>query len=439
MDQENTTSFSLSFSFTFTFINLFQLFSSIIYTRTPFTFLFVYKIMPNYSKKMNGNHENTTAVYHHRQQSNDNDCIRASSSSIPVKRPRAPIACFRCHHKKVRCDGVHPSCTRCASTGILCAYPTSRRSRTTQPTTNIDPYINNLSHLEDRIRRIESDMENQRVMIQSIIHQDPSLVSNDPASHSQNTSSLLHKLASKMLHTESEVQDSRSILAQLRLRGEQRILRNKRKAAKSHHERSNTKLNTNKIKKQENYCNTDPAKIEPHTVSSTDPTYFQDMMIDQADMDWMLFAQQQQQQQQQQQSLNGMQDWSNHQDPAAYYTLLPVTSHQQQSTDNALIPQETVPFSTTDMVVNAANHPFVSSQVAPTSFHSISTPSTNDSNTSRISSTTTCSSSSLTTTTTTDSCDNPLLFAIMKNTNNHGGNLTTTVQTTSRVLKNEEK
>ncbi|KAI8639945.1 hypothetical protein BD408DRAFT_420597 [Parasitella parasitica] len=140
-----------------------------------------------------------------------NENTKTKSSN---KRPRAPIACFRCHHKKVRCDGVHPNCTRCMSTGVLCAYPSSRRSRTTQPT-NVDPFIDNLSHLEARIRRIESDLANQRSMVHSIVN---SPISNDD-------------LESKMVKTEMEVQDSRSILAQLRLRGEQRISRNKRAAA----------------------------------------------------------------------------------------------------------------------------------------------------------------------------------------------------------------
>ncbi|KAK4516841.1 Bifunctional purine biosynthesis protein PurH [Mucor velutinosus] len=140
-----------------------------------------------------------------------NEPTKTKSSS---KRPRAPIACFRCHHKKVRCDGAHPNCTRCLSTGVLCAYPSSRRSRTTQPT-NVDPFIDNLSHLEARIRRIESDLANQRSIVYSI-------VSSPMADNSE--------LESKMIKTELEVQDSRSILAQLRLRGEQRISRSKRAA-----------------------------------------------------------------------------------------------------------------------------------------------------------------------------------------------------------------
>jgi hypothetical protein len=118
-----------------------------------------------------------------------------------TKRPRAPIACFRCHHKKVRCDGARPNCTRCLSTGVLCAYPNARKSRTTQPT-NIDPFIDNLSQLEARIRQIELDLESQKSMVQSILSKD-----------SLNTNL-----------TKPEIQDSKTMIA----RGEQRTIKEKR-------------------------------------------------------------------------------------------------------------------------------------------------------------------------------------------------------------------
>jgi hypothetical protein len=102
---------------------------------------------------------------------------------------------------------------------VLCAYPSSRRSRNTQPT-NIDPFIDNLSQLEGRIRQIESVLESQRSIIQEIVSGD------DKSEKILDIS--LSKLVSQMRKTEDEVQDSRSILAQLRLRGEQRIAKSKR-------------------------------------------------------------------------------------------------------------------------------------------------------------------------------------------------------------------
>ncbi|ORX61473.1 hypothetical protein DM01DRAFT_1380366 [Hesseltinella vesiculosa] len=84
-----------------------------------------------------------------------------------MKRPRAPIACIRCHYKKVRCDGEQPNCSRCSSSGILCAYPKNRRSRNSQ-TTNVDPFVNNLSQLEIKIRQIEADLKSQRHWFSSL-------------------------------------------------------------------------------------------------------------------------------------------------------------------------------------------------------------------------------------------------------------------------------
>ncbi|KAI8885138.1 hypothetical protein K501DRAFT_293628 [Backusella circina FSU 941] len=141
-----------------------------------------------------------------------------------MKRPRAPIACYRCHHKKVRCDGVHPNCTRCQSTGILCAYPSSRRSRNTQPT-NVDPFIDNLSQLEALIRRIETDLESQRQLLRTVCASNADVTDHTSAEKSSST------LTTRMLKTEKDLQESRSIVAQLRLRGEQRAARGRRAAA----------------------------------------------------------------------------------------------------------------------------------------------------------------------------------------------------------------
>lgn len=92
---------------------------------------------------------------------------------------------------------------------MLCAYPSSRRSRNTQPT-NVDPFIDNLSQLEARILKIENDLESQRTLVQSVCSIDDTLYT-------------------RVLQTEKELYESRSIVAQLRLRGEQRV---KKRAAK---------------------------------------------------------------------------------------------------------------------------------------------------------------------------------------------------------------
>ncbi|KAI9283304.1 hypothetical protein BY458DRAFT_427868 [Sporodiniella umbellata] len=153
-----------------------------------------------------------------------------------MKRPRAPIACYRCHHKKVRCDGIHPNCTRCLSTGVLCAYPSSRRSRNTQPT-NVDPFINNLSQLESKIRKIETDLESQRNLVHTLCGENGKIDKTGASA-----------LTSRIGKTEKDLQESRSIVAQLRLRGEQRAARGRRAAAAaaaSGHEKNSGKKSNN--------------------------------------------------------------------------------------------------------------------------------------------------------------------------------------------------
>lgn len=128
---------------------------------------------------------------------------------------------------------MHPNCTRCLSTGVLCAYPSSRRSRNTQPT-NVDPFIDNLSQLEARIRRIETDLESQRALVRSVCSNDLGTANSSMMDGSPTTSSRTNTnnaLTSRMLKTEKDLQESRSIVAQLRLRGEQRAARGRRAAA----------------------------------------------------------------------------------------------------------------------------------------------------------------------------------------------------------------
>ncbi|GAN07084.1 hypothetical protein MAM1_0147d06574 [Mucor ambiguus] len=177
----------------------------------------------------NNNHTNSTTTASSTNKksnpANSNGDTNTMTRMHPsMKRPRAPIACYRCHHKKVRCDGEHPNCTRCLTTGVLCAYPSSRRSRNTQPT-NVDPFIDNLSQLEARIRRIETDLESQRALVRTVCSNDP-LMGGDITSKNNNAT-----LTSRMLKTEKDLQESRSIVAQLRLRGEQRAARGRRAAA----------------------------------------------------------------------------------------------------------------------------------------------------------------------------------------------------------------
>ncbi|ORY93397.1 hypothetical protein BCR43DRAFT_517633 [Syncephalastrum racemosum] len=173
-----------------------------------------------------------------------NDFIKQEEEDEPIKRPRTSIACIRCHHKKVRCDGRRPTCSRCSSTTDgLCAYPTCRRSRNTQPT-SVDPFIDDLSQLEARIRHIETDLDNLR----------KSQTKNDCTTHTSQQD---------LESTEQQVADSRSILARLRLVGEQRLKRrdvHKRKAT-THYQRHT----------RSHHANSPPVKQSSHPLPQSSP------------------------------------------------------------------------------------------------------------------------------------------------------------------------
>lgn len=110
----------------------------------------------------------------------------------------------------------------------MCAYPSSRRSRTTQPT-NVDPFIDNLSHLEARIRRIESDLEKQRNVIKSITPS-PNMIETKLDRHKAISTKVLN---SKSIKTDKDAQESRSTLTQQRIPGEQRLPKSKRPSSET--------------------------------------------------------------------------------------------------------------------------------------------------------------------------------------------------------------
>ncbi|KAI8146287.1 hypothetical protein BJV82DRAFT_601214 [Fennellomyces sp. T-0311] len=139
---------------------------------------------------------------------------KAAHKMDSTKRPRTSTACVRCHLKKVRCDGRRPNCDRCAANDKMCAYPTRRRSRNTQPA-DVDPFIDDLSQLEQRIRGIETEQEALWHVLQQ-------------ADLDNNSADLVSRLTTIDQH----VQTSRASLARQRLLREQHIARNKQNREK---------------------------------------------------------------------------------------------------------------------------------------------------------------------------------------------------------------
>lgn len=65
-----------------------------------------------------------------------------------VKRVKVTLACIVCRKKKVKCDGVQPSCSRCDSMGLPCEYSDPPRKR--------GPPKGYIEVIENRAHRIES-------------------------------------------------------------------------------------------------------------------------------------------------------------------------------------------------------------------------------------------------------------------------------------------
>ncbi|KAF8935049.1 hypothetical protein BGZ58_005281 [Dissophora ornata] len=70
---------------------------------------------------------------HDHNNDNDHDHDKDESSSVagsaPVKRKRLTQACDPCRKKKIKCDGIKPSCANCAKLDIHCTYLPSMKKR----------------------------------------------------------------------------------------------------------------------------------------------------------------------------------------------------------------------------------------------------------------------------------------------------------------------
>ncbi|KAL1953993.1 hypothetical protein VTO42DRAFT_1848 [Malbranchea cinnamomea] len=53
----------------------------------------------------------------------------SKSISVALDRPRVRHACEPCRHKKSKCDGNQPVCSRCRSNGIHCFYADNKRDK----------------------------------------------------------------------------------------------------------------------------------------------------------------------------------------------------------------------------------------------------------------------------------------------------------------------
>ncbi|KAG0227092.1 hypothetical protein BGW42_003150, partial [Actinomortierella wolfii] len=71
-----------------------------------------------------------------------------TSDQLDAKRRRVSRACDTCRRKKVRCDGLQPSCTNCTTFGFQCTFNDSAKKR--------GPPKGYIEALENRLHRMES-------------------------------------------------------------------------------------------------------------------------------------------------------------------------------------------------------------------------------------------------------------------------------------------
>lgn len=89
---------------------------------------------------------------------------RQSSSEQQPRRVKVTLACIVCRKKKVKCDGVQPSCSRCKNSGTHCEYSDRPRKR--------GPPKGYVEVIENRAHRIETLLGNKKI--------DPRYVSSSP-------------------------------------------------------------------------------------------------------------------------------------------------------------------------------------------------------------------------------------------------------------------
>ncbi|KAI8890103.1 hypothetical protein K501DRAFT_207450 [Backusella circina FSU 941] len=71
------------------------------------------------------------------------------------KRPRSSLACIRCRKKKVKCDFVQPTCSRCAVAGLPCSYATPSRRVDGHA---FDQLGDHVEELKARMQRMQSEL-----------------------------------------------------------------------------------------------------------------------------------------------------------------------------------------------------------------------------------------------------------------------------------------
>ncbi|KAF9425998.1 hypothetical protein BGZ94_007031 [Podila epigama] len=74
-------------------------------------------------------HDDHDHGHDHDHDDDEHDHGHATDDTTPVKRKRLTQACDPCRKKKIKCDGIKPSCANCAKLDINCTYLPSMKKR----------------------------------------------------------------------------------------------------------------------------------------------------------------------------------------------------------------------------------------------------------------------------------------------------------------------
>ncbi|KAG0227973.1 fungal-specific transcription factor domain-containing protein [Mortierella sp. GBAus27b] len=94
---------------------------------------------------------------HDDQDQEMDDVPTTTGGSTPVKRKRLTQACDPCRKKKIKCDGIRPSCANCAKLDLPCTYLPSMKKR--------GPRQGYIELLEKRLDKMEKMLQNNPAAI----------------------------------------------------------------------------------------------------------------------------------------------------------------------------------------------------------------------------------------------------------------------------------
>ncbi|KAL1914390.1 uncharacterized protein VTP21DRAFT_8908 [Calcarisporiella thermophila] len=100
---------------------------------------------------MDGEHEGTAAG----SSNFHSDGASPNADHGKTRRPRSTMACIRCRKKKVKCDFLQPTCSRCSQAGLPCTYSTPPRRVDGHA---FDTLGNHVEQLKARMQKMQNDL-----------------------------------------------------------------------------------------------------------------------------------------------------------------------------------------------------------------------------------------------------------------------------------------